>query len=488
MKNKIKFAIFNIFLFFIIINTAAGESLQYDKKIDLHLKQKLQSKTEVEALIYLSPEPNLNQAFLIKNKNKRSHFVFNELVRNAVTSQHSVISWLKKNKIAFKAYYIENVIFIKTANLSTLNQIAKMQYVERVTHNAQSALVLPKVVDPLQWGAPSVNSMPGHISRIGADRVWNELGVKGKGIVIGGHDTGYFWQHNAIRRQYRGFKNGSADHNYNWHDSFDSTLEPFDDGDHGTHTMGTILGDDGGVNKIGIAPEAQWIGCRNMKGGYGTVASYLECFEFFLAPYPLGGDSRKDGRPDLAPNIVNNSWACTQKEGCRGDELLKSVQNLKAAGIMNIVAAGNEGPNCSTISEPPAHYAGDVVSVGAYNRYMNEAASFSSRGPSLFNNLISPTLTAYGDIIRSSVSKSPDAYDDKAGTSMASPQVAGVVALIWSARPELIGEIDRTIEILKKSAQPLTSRETCGGVSGTKIPNNTFGYGMVDAYKAVTTY
>jgi subtilisin family serine protease len=73
------------------------------------------------------------------------------------------------------------------------------------------------------------------------------------------------------------------------------------------------------------------------------------------------------------------------------------------------------------------------------------------------------------------------------GTSMAGPHVVGAVALAWSADRSLIGNIDGTVELFRKTATPKTSTENCGGVSGTSIPNNTFGWGHLDAYKAVAT-
>ena len=73
---------------------------------------------------------------------------------------------------------------------------------------------------------------------------------------------------------------------------------PCDDKGHGTHTIGTAIGDDGMGNQIGMAPGAKWIGCRNMDQGNGTPARYIECMEFFLAPYPVGGTPAQ-GDPTL---------------------------------------------------------------------------------------------------------------------------------------------------------------------------------------------
>lgn len=71
---------------------------------------------------------------------------------------------------------------------------------------------------------------------------------------------------------------------------------------------------------------------------------------------------------------------------------------------------------------------------------------------------------------------------------MATPQVAGVVALLWSYKPELIGQIDETIAIISQSAVPKKSKQSCEGFPGGKIPNAATGYGLLDAFKALTSH
>jgi subtilisin family serine protease len=335
--------------------------------------------------------------------------------------------------------------------------------------------------------------------------------VTGQGIIVGGQDTGYDWQHPALVRAYRGYRaEGEASHDYNWHDAWTGTMAPVDDGAHGTHTMGTILGDDGNGNQIGMAPGATWIGCRNMRRGLGNPASYTECMEFFLAPYPVGGNSFLDGDVTQAPHVINNSWGCPDIEGCDDGVLEPATAALRAAGIMMVVSAGNEGPACQTVAEPPARY-DNVFSVGATDG-LGEVTGFSSRGPvpegSNEPPLLKPDVVAPGQDIRSSI---PGAdYGVASGTSMAGPHVAGLVALIWSANPALIGQIDRTEEIIRRSAAPqeistacdLEERQVdetsplaeleslagsdscaCGGVTGS--PNNVYGWGEIDARAAV---
>src|SRR4029077_4971644 len=136
------------------------------------------------------------------------------------------------------------------------------------------------------------------INWINAPDVWAQ-GFTGQGVVVGGNDTGYRWTHLALKNQYRGWDGSAADHNFNWHDSIHSgggtcgadSQVPCDDDGHGTHTMGTMVGFDGGSNQIGVAPGAKWIGWRNMDQGNGMPSTYSECFQFFIAPTDLNGNN-----------------------------------------------------------------------------------------------------------------------------------------------------------------------------------------------------
>jgi subtilisin family serine protease len=246
--------------------------------------------------------------------------------------------------------------------------------------------------------------------------------------------------------------------------------------------MGTVVGDDGGTNQIGVAPGAEWIGCRNMEEGWGTPATYIECFEFFLAPYPIGGDPFTEGEPSLAPDVINNSWACPPQEGCEADTLQAAVENVRAAGIMVAISAGNTGATCSSLRNPAGIYDA-AFSVGATDSSDN-IAYFSARGPVTVDGSgrLKPDISAPGVSVRSSF---PGAgYGRLSGTSMAAPHVAGAAALLWSAAPQLVGDVDTTEEILNRAARPQTTTEGCGGDGADDVPNNVYGWGILDALAA----
>jgi len=375
--------------------------------------------------------------------------------------------------------------------------------VARIAANPRVRLVLPT---PYPYGGGAGRghtlsilptrgeaSVEWNVVRINADDVW-ALGYTGQSIVVAGQDTGYDWDHAALINQYRGYNGVTATHDYNWHDAIHTNThgynpcgvdssEPCDDDSHGTHTMGTIVGDDGGGNQTGVAPGACWIGCRNMDNGWGTPATYAECFEFFLAPYPIGGDPISDGVPSLAPHVINNSWTCPPNEGCDWDTLQMVVENVRAAGILVVASAGNSGSGCGTVQDPPAIYDA-AFSVGAINSG-DDIASFSSRGPVTRDGSgrLKPDVTAPGVEVRSSVPGGE--YGWKSGTSMAGPHVVGTVALLWSAAPRLIGNVDGTEWIIAQTARPRTTTQGCGGDGADDVPNNVYGWGIVDALAAV---
>jgi subtilisin family serine protease len=205
--------------------------------------------------------------------------------------------------------------------------------------------------------------------------------------------------------------------------------------------------------------------------------------QFMLAPFPHGGDPLKDGDPSRAADVLNNSWGCPSLEGCDAESLRPAADALHAAGIFMVASAGNDGPVCSTLDNPPALY-DSVFSVGAVDQGGN-VAPFSSRGPVTIDgsNRIKPDVSAPGVDVVSSLPNGT--YGPESGTSMAGPHLVGVVALMWSAAPSLIGNIDRTDQILIQTATPYTGAVPPDQCFTGDQKNNAYGYGIVNAYNAV---
>lgn len=456
-------------------------------------------------LIIMTEQADLTGAEAIADPIDRRAFVRDRLVETANRTQAPVRQALDEAGFSYRPFYLTNMIQVEGGH-HQMAEFAGLPGVDRVMLNPN---VRPY---PLNFNPPygettsTGQGVEWNIDQTGADEVW-AMGVTGQGIVVAGQDTGYDWEHPALRQAYRGYQEGQVDHTYNWHDAWTEAAAPFDADRHGTHTMGSILGDDGNGNQVGMAPGAQWIGCRNMRRGLGNPASYTDCMEFFLAPYPQGGDPFTDGDVTMAPHVINNSWGCPDEEGCEDNTLEPAAAALRAAGIMMVASAGNEGPRCQTVAEPPARY-DDVFSVGATDN-SGQIVGFSSRGPVPgADAMLKPDIAAPGAEIRSSVPGGE--YGIASGTSMAGPHVAGLVALIWSANPALIGQIEATEEIIRQTARPVEVSSTCslqqqasgeaslleeiealenpatcacGNVVG--IPNQVYGWGEIDALAAV---
>lgn len=452
--NKLKFLSI-VFVGIITAGTAFAQNI-----ISSELLHKMQTYSSTDCMIYLREEANLEQAKSITGKLAKGKFVINSLKSTAQKTQIPIKSWFESKNIDYQSFWIVNAFRARLTN-AQITELAQRPEIALIAENSRIQMAMLPENPSKDIYQSSKRQIEWGIGYIRADEVW-DLGFTGEGIVIAGQDTGYEWEHATLIEKYRGYDpvSGSADHNYNWHDAIhnagqgnpcgSNSPEPCDDNNHGTHTMGTMVGDDGGSNQIGVAPNAKWIGCRNMDSGDGTPATYMECFEWFLEPTDLNGQNPD---PSMAPHVINNSWSCPLSEGCDNsnfEAMREVIVSLKSAGIVVIVSNGNSGPNCNTTTAPPAFYT-ESFSIGASNS-SGDLASFSSRGSSGFNGVLKPNVTAPGVAVRSAIRN--NGYASYSGTSMAGPHVAGVVALMLSANPNLIGEVETIEDILEQTAIP----------------------------------
>ncbi len=463
-------------------------------KIDARVLADTANGARTSVVIYLADQANVNAATSMKDQDARGWYVYNSLKDKADRTQGGLKALLTTQGVAYQSFWVANMIVADGLDAAQVNLLAARSDVARLDSNhGQYWLEDPAILNA-QDTTNSPATIEWGVQRVNAPAVW-ALGYTGQGIVVGNQDTGMRWTHTFIKSHYRGWDGTTADHNYNWHDSVHTgggicgpnSAFPCDDHGHGTHTTGTMVGDDGAGNQVGVAPGAKWIGCRNMDQGNGTPASYSECFQFFIAPTDLSGNNPN---PALRPHAMNNSWGCPVSEGCTTRaELETIVNNTEAAGIFVEASAGNSGPGCSSVSDPPSIY--DAAFASGAIDINNTLASFSSRGPSTFYtpNILKPQVSAPGVNVRSSTNGSDTSSSSFSGTSMAGPHVVGVVALLWSARPQLVRDIAATKAILENTANPqvVVAAQTCGGIPSSQIPNNSFGYGRVDALAAVNS-
>ncbi|HZQ23486.1 MAG TPA: S8 family serine peptidase [Terriglobales bacterium] len=437
-----------------------------------------------EALVVLREQADLRPAATLTTKLEKGRFVFETLRSTADRSQAPIRAFLEQHGIAYQSFYIVNMIRV-TANLAALEQLAARDDVDRIDANPYVRASLPTPTGIDNRASDNPDTVEWNVQRVGAPTVWS-MGFRGEGLVVAGNDTGVQWDHPALKNHYRGWNGSTVDHDYNWHDATSQhSPTPIDPNDHGTFTASQMVGDDGAGNQVGVAPGAKWIACRNMDAnGTGSPAQYTECFEFLVAPYPVNGNPSQ-GNPALAPDSINNSWSCPPSEGCSTNTLLAVVNAVRAAGIFPAMAATNSGPSCSTVVDPPSLYASSV-SVGSTNK-SDAISSFSSRGPVTADgsNRLKPDLSAPGENIRGAV-PGGGYQSGWSGTSMATPEVAGGVALLWQAKPNLAGNITGTENTLTHTSRHMKSTQNCGG-SGQNIPNNVFGWGILNIAQAVKT-
>jgi subtilisin family serine protease len=425
-------------------------------------------------LVILKNQADLSAAANIAEVTVRREFVYHTLVDHAFQTQADLRAELDRRDLAYQPYYLVNAIEVENGPLLR-RWLANRPDVDRVLDNP-ILRPLPKPL-PLTTGSADPPSDPDwNLTLIGADQVWREFDIRGEGVVIGQSDSGVDWRHPELQPSYRGHqadRGQGGDHTYNWLDPWNQTPQPTDIGGHGTHTLGSIVG-----QTVGVAPGATWFACANLPRNLGNPALYLTCMQFMLAPYPLDGDPFRHGDPSQSADVVNNSWGCPDIEGCDPTALLPAVQALRTAGIFVVASAGNEGPNCESINDPPAIY-DESFSVGAIGAE-GELAFFSSLGPVSVDgsNRPKPDIVAPGSGVLSAFPGGT--YEFAGGTSMAGPHVAGVVALVWSANSALIGQIDQTEAILRQTTTPYTGPPpNCGSLE------NAVGVGIVNAYEAV---
>lgn len=450
---------------------------------------------QIPAIVVMKKQADLSSAEAISRKEDKTAFVVKTLWDLAKSDQTDISTMLEnENGLKFRQFYIFNGLVLYNASRELIAKVAARDDVERVYYNPTIKKKDQPEVNNFS-GTPESSVTQG-LQNIEALKLW-KLGHKGKDVVVGIQDTGVDLKHPALEKKYRGKTKLGYDHRYSWHDSIHFDINnssnkcdydikaPCDDSQHGSHVTGTVLGSTS-EKSIGVAPEAKWVGCRNMDSGDGTPATYIECYEYFLAPYPQAVnplDSYKNLKPSKSVDVIANSWGCPKSEGCDTEEILLAVKAIRAAGIVNVLSAGNEGrAGCGTIATQAATFSDYTFSVGAIDARNDVIANFSSRGPSSFDGKVGPDISAPGVGVYSSVPGG--GYQKMSGTSMAGPHIAGLVALLISARPEVRGQVERIEQAIIKGALGKEASKECGGLPKGSIPNNSYGHGIAKGLKA----
>ncbi len=500
MKKKL-FSLFIVFVFvlssFSNVTASGGTAKATEPDPIVTVEQAVLDQMEAKGtagyLIYFRDRPNLEAAEGM-DWIQRGRYVVQQLQSAALSSQKEVRAYLDSNNISYQSFWIDNVILVEASSSAALEGLTHFPEISTIRDRRTEMLIEP--VSKTQAEIDQTLSIEPNIAHVQAPDAW-ALGVDGMGSVVSSIDTGVRYTHQALVGHYRGnLGGGTFDHNYNWWDPYgDHPTAPADDNGHGSHTMGTMVGDDGGSNQIGMAPGAEWLACRGCNTSSCTDAALLECAQFIAAPWDL---NQANPDPDLRPDVVNNSWGDC---GTSYDDWFRGVvDSWRAAGIYPVFSNGNSS-NCGYTSPPPCGTVGNparynnVSGVGATGQSDGAYADFSNRGPT--DNVdtenggsyptIKPQVAAPGDNIRSSVNTSDTAYQGGwSGTSMAAPHVSGLVALLYEAGSCLRGDFVATENIIQQTAALATGVPgTCSGEGPGQVPNQSTGWGEIRALAAV---
>jgi subtilisin family serine protease len=438
--------------------------------VEAAVDQDIRANGAADFIVRFREQPDLSSAASIGDWTERGQRVVDLLRGTADTSQRELRAKLSDAGVTFTPFWATNAIAVNGGDKAALDIVRGAPEVAEVVPSGRHEIAEPAADGP----APAATDVAWNVQAIKAPQVWQELGTRGEGAVIGTIDTGVDYTHPALAGAYRGNNGGGGyDHNYNW---FDPTrrcgvpsTKPCDDDGHGTHTMGTMVGDGGPGNHIGVAPGARWIAAKGCAGAYCYDFALIASGQWMLAPTNLAG---ADPRPDLRPNVVNNSWGSMfSATGFYRD----IVRAWRAAGIFPVFSNGNEGPRCGSTGSPAdlpeAYSVGSSDAAGA-------PSWFSSRGRSNYGST-KPDVTAPGSAVRSALPGG--AYGVLSGTSMAAPHVTATVALAVSAAPALAGDLDKITKVLDGGATDRADL-SCAGTSGD---NNVWGEGALNAYETV---
>ncbi len=451
-------------------------SLAYGGEIDPQLANKIdQSKSDaqISVLIFMKDQVDvasishrldMSQASLAQ----RHLEIITALQEKATESQADIMANLANGKLrntvgSYEGFWINNMIYAELTP-DEITSLASRSDVARIYLDFKGELVKP-IIDDNADNPPIIAGTEAGVRAIRANEMW-ALGFTGRGRLVCNIDTGVDGSHPALNHSWRGANGYPA--RESWLDTADrSNNFPHDEGQHGTHTMGTICGrSTTTADTVGVAIDAEWIAARAVDVTGGNIAS---AFQWAVDP---------DGDPNTmsdVPDVISNSWGILTSE-CPPD-YYNLIDNCEAAGIVVVFAAGNEGPEPQTLRVPANRITTpyNCFAVGAIdgNNGNFPIASFSSRGPSNCDGVtIKPEVVAPGVNVRSSI-PGGSYQGGWSGTSMACPHVAGAVALLRQVNPN--ASVDTIKWALMNSAHDL----------GNTGEDNSYGFGIINVRAAM---
>ncbi len=501
----------------------SSRTLQGEVQVDAQIGAELRAAGTTDFFVQMRVQADLSGAYRLRSWEERGRHVYETLLA-ASRAQGPILRYARGRGLQVRSFLANNAVLIRGGSAVDVEQLAARADVARLRAVRAYPLADPPAaaqhslpLDARAWATAGSAAAPdafgwnlGELDPnrglfgIEAARVWQELGVRGAcptcaptggSVVVGMVDTGVYYQHEALVRQYRGNRGGGTFvHDYNW---AEPGLLPCGDGSapcdwsgHGTGATGLAVGEtEDLVEQIGVAPGARWIaclGCDDSATNTCTDVALMACADWMLAPTRIDGTAPN---PDLRPNIVNNSWGA---EGC-DPWYLAQVDAWQAAGILPVFAAGNTDL-CGSLIGP-----GDLIpSLAAAAHYPTGRNPYAG-GPACYAD--PPSCDAFLHQVKPNVNaptyvrtagRYAGYYYAMNGTSASSPQTAGCAALLWSAQPALIGDLGATFTTLEQTADRSLlatwntgdcGRPACAGANA--YPNYEYGWGYLDCYAAV---
>jgi len=465
-------------------------------EVEIKLQQQFQENGSAGYLIYFREKADLSPAYSM-GWDERGQFVMQTLQDVAQRSQQDVREMLDKDGVKYQSFWIDNIILVEDSDVKTFQALQNRLEIESLKARRTMYVMDDATAATMDVEAPanSPEAVEPNLVHVNADDVW-AMGINGAGVVVSTIDTGVRYTHHALNSQYRGnLGSGDYEHNYNWFDPYGVYNYPFDDHGQGSQNMGILVGDDGGVNQIGMAPGAEWMACRACISIYDCPdTALLECAQFITAPFDL---NHANPDPSKRPNVVNNSWGdCGQSYD---NWYQGSVDAWHAAGIYPVFTTKNNfdcnyslPPPLNTVGNP-ARY-GNVTGVGSTGTSNGQYANRSNWGPTDNPDTINPRgyphlkpqVVAPGIQIRTANNDNDAAYYSLTSTSMAASHVAGLVALVMQAAPCLVGQYARVETLIEETVVPVPY--ATGGTPPPgpgNVPNYATGWGEIDALAAV---
>lgn len=481
------------FLLLIVICVLSGKAQTIIEPSLLDKMKRCSDNEKIEVFVLMKSQYNrtkLNRrAEYFATRAERREFVVNELKNFAEASQcelKMVLGDMEKQGLVSspRSLWTANALYF-SATKQVIFDLSERNDIEIIGYNVKKKLIPETgqayLTSPVRETTPN-------IPQVNADKVW-ELGYRGKGVVVAVVDSGVNYNHLDVASR---LWDGGEEFPHHGYDIVNDDDDPMDDLNHGTHCAGTVLGDGTSGSLTGIAPEATLMCVKSIDStGFGGAVNIAGGMEWSV---------------EHGCDLISMSLGMAGSELSERTLLRRTCESVLDAGIIAAVCAGNEGlailqwsypiPDNVRVpaSCPPPYLDPDqvanpggltcVMAVGAVD-YDDTAADFSSQGPVTWQEtefgdyaynpgigLIRPDVCAPGVNIKSLDYLTNDGYVEMSGTSMATPCVAGIMALMLEKNPELTpAEICRILE------------ET--SVKLTETKSNITGVGRVDALAAI---